>query len=242
MKKGAFILFLFFSVVVNGQEFDTYKVEGEIKLMHKDDFYLLRAFVINKEVFFIEELDYNLVVLKKGVTGNYSKNNQSSPFSLEPEEEKELASVRINMKEGEEIKAYLFIKNKEKLIHRDTLFVGYNVKKTQQKKVSKQQNNEAQYLIKGIVIDEAITRIGKDYHDYFYREYLVSGRKYPYIITITEKPAFGRNSIIGVNAEGKKVHEFFAKPEEDYLKTNVVIAMRNLRTYNEKRKNTYKQM
>ena len=85
-----FILFLtvFIIHISCAQEFDTYKVKGSIHLIRVDDFLTLRAQALNQESFFINDLNYNFVVLKKGSSGNYSKNNQSSDFSLKPKEEK----------------------------------------------------------------------------------------------------------------------------------------------------------
>lgn len=220
---------------VSSQEFEKYVVKAEILSEKVDDFLTLRSQILNKEPFFIDNLNYNFVVLKKDIKGNLSKNNQSRDFSLKPNEEKLLSVIKINIKEEEELRAYLFIKHKGNLIYRDTLFIGQKNERIKKKKIV----DEQEYLIKGIVIDEAITRIGKDYHDYFYREYLVTGKNYPFIIKIVEKPAMGRSSIISIEVDGNKLHEFFARPTEDYLKSNVVIAMRNLRSYNQRRKTTF---
>lgn len=227
------ILYFFLTHFSNAQEFGEYKVKGSIRLTQIDDFLTLRAQVLNKESFFINELNYNFVVLKKGSSGNFSKNSQSNDFSLKPKEEKQLSTIKINIKKNEELRIYLFIKYKNKLINRDTLFLSK--KKKQQKKNAK----EEQFLIRGIVIDEVMTKIGKDYHDFFYKEYLVTGKNYPFIIKIVEKPAMGRSSMLSVEVDRKKIHEFFARPEEDYLKSNVARAMRNLRVYNQRRKTTF---
>ena len=143
---------------------------------------------------------------------------------------------KLNFKKNEELKVYLFIKYKDKLVHRDTLFL-LPMKEGVVKKIV----NEEQFLIKGIVIDRSLTKIGKDYHDFFYKEYLVTKRNYPFIIKIVEKPAMGRSSILSIEVDRKKIHEFFARPEEDYLKANVAQAMRKLRGYNQKRKATFQK-
>ncbi|KAB1155289.1 hypothetical protein F7018_12505 [Tenacibaculum aiptasiae] len=236
-RKNLFLVLIscFCLSYVYSQEFGKRNVKGKINLIKVDDFLTLRALVVNEEAFFIDKLNYNFVALKKGISGNYSKSNQTEDFSLKPREEKQLSTIKINMKKGEELRVYLFIKYEDKLIHRDTLFLGQKIKTVKRK----QKVSEQQYLIRGIVIDEAITRIGKDYHDFFYKEYLVTGKNYPFIIKIVEKPALGRSSMISVEVDGKKVHEFFARPTEDYLKSNVVYAMRKLRRYNQTRKTTF---
>lgn len=226
-----FILFFLLIEVVQGQEFENISIKSAIKTVQRDDFVTFRSIIVNNQDYFIDELNYNFVVLKLS-GGNVSKSNQSNDFSLKPNEEKILSEINLNLKSKDEVKAYLFIKQKGKLIHRDTLFLL-------KKKSVKQEVDEEEYILKGIVVDEAITRIGKDYHDLFFKEYLVSGKKYPFIIKIIEKPALGRTSVIHLEAEGKKIHEFFVRPDEEYLKTNVVLAMRKLRTFNSNRKSAF---
>jgi len=44
---------------------------------------------------------------------------------------------------------------------------------------------------------------------------------------------------LSIEVDRKKIHEFFARPQEDYLKSNVVTAMRKLRVYSQERKTTF---
>lgn len=227
----------YFLVIVftNMYSQDNKTITGKIQLEKQDDFITLRAFVVNNQLIYASELNYNLVALKKGEKGNLSKNNQSGNFSLDPKEEKKVSELKVNIGDDDELKAYLFIKQKDKLIFRDTLFISQNPKtkkKKKQKKVS-----ESNFAIRGIVIDEAITRIGKEFHDIFYKEYIVTRKNYPFIIKIKEKPAMGSRSIISIMAEDKKIHEFYAQPKEDFLKQNVARTMQKLRRYNRVRRN-----
>ncbi|ARV06418.1 hypothetical protein BTO04_06765 [Polaribacter sp. SA4-10] len=229
-----FISIFFFTLFSFVQEFDNYKIKGKINLIRVDDFLTLRAQVLNHELFFIDDLNYNFVVLQKNSLGKLSKKSESNDFSLKPKEEKQLATIKLNLKENEELKVYLFIKHKNKLVARDTLFLLQRGKGEVEKEV-----NEKQFLIRGMVIDGSLTKIGRDYHDFFYKEYVVTGRNYPFIVKIIEKPAMGRNSILSIEVDRKKIHEFFARPQEDYLKSNVVTAMRKLRVYSQERKTTF---
>ena len=237
MKNKIVILVIvtFFSIRFSSeQEFTTYKVKGEINTTRRDDFLTLRAQVVNQESFFIDDLNFNFVLLKKGGLGKLTKKSESNDFSLRPNEEKQVSIININLKKNEELRVYLFIRHKNRLLQRDTLFLLQNKKRQENKVV-----NEEQFLISGIVIDRSLTKIGGDYHDFFYKEYLVMGKNYPFIVTIIEKPAMGRSSIISIEVDRKKIHEFFARPGEDYLKANVVSAMKQLRLYSQKRKTTF---
>lgn len=230
LKKLTYLFIIITTSVFSQKNKD---ITAKIQLEKQDDFVTLRAFVVNNQLIYADELNYNLVALKKGAKGNLSKNNQSGDFSLEPKEEKTISELKINLGEKDEMQAYLFIKQKGKLIFRDTLFLNTKtIKKQKEKRV-----DESNFMLRGIVIDEAITRIGREYHDIFYKEYVVTRRNYPFIIKIKEKPAMGSSSIIMVLAEDKKIHEFYAKPEEDYLKQNVAIAMQRLRQHNRVRRN-----
>lgn len=223
--KNFNIVILYFLLLTNlcFSQKDKTNVVGKIKVERNDNYLTLRAEALNLESFFVDELNYNLVAVKTSSTNNLAKNNQSGEFSLSPKEEKKLSALKVNLNEGDELNAYLFIKLKDELIHRDTLFLSTKVRK---KKVE-----EFDFAIKGIVTNDAITNIGREFHDLFYKEYVVSNRKYPFVINIKEKPAMGRSSIVYIEVEGNKIHEFFAKPEEDYLKQNVVQTMRSLMTY-----------
>lgn len=236
MRKLFYILCAFF-IVFNTFSQIKNNVSAKINIEKKDNFLTFRAQVENESVIFKDELSYNFIVLKKNKEGNYSNNKQSGEFSLEPQQEEELTTIRVNLNEKEELRSYLFIKHKNKLIAKDSMFL--DSKRVQQNVVQTKQN-ESNFFLKGIVIDEAITKIGKDFHDYFYQDYLLSGKKHPFIIKIKEKPSFARSSIISIEVEDKKIHEFLSKPEEEYLKNQVKIASQRINFFAKRRKQLLK--
>ncbi|OAD43424.1 CsgE family curli-type amyloid fiber assembly protein [Polaribacter atrinae] len=223
-----FIICLKSSVGFSQSENDVY---GKINADKKDNFITLKAEVNNDGLLHIDKLFYNLIALKKGKGGNYSNNRQSGEFSIKPNENMEVSTIRVNLNGGEELKVYLFIKYNEKLISKDSLWI---MPKNKQQKVAN-QTTEKDFFLKGIVVDEAITKIGKDYHDLFYQSYLLSGIKYPFVIKIKEKPGMGRTSIILVEVEEVKIHEFFSRPDEEFLKSNVGVALERLYFYAKQR-------
>ncbi|QVY67402.1 CsgE family curli-type amyloid fiber assembly protein [Polaribacter sp. Q13] len=229
-----FILYLNCNVGFSQSENDVY---GKINVDKKDSFITLKAEINNDGLLHIDKLFYNLIALKKGKSGNYSNNKQSGEFSIKPNEKMEVSSIRVNLNEDEELKVYLFVKYREKLISKDSVWIL--PKKKQQEIAVKTE--EKDFFLKGIVVDEAITKLGKDYHDYFYQMYLLSGIKYPFIIKIKEKPGMGRTSIIVVEAEDIKIHEFFSRPDEEYLKSNVRVALERLYFYAKQREELRKK-
>lgn len=211
-------------------------VKGKINIQESDNLILIKAQVENEEPLFKSNLYYNLVALKKSSSGNYSSNRQEGEFSLNPEESKTVSEIRLNLNEEEDLRIYLFIKHENILVSKDSIYILPQKQQQAQKKIVK----EADFELKGIVIDEVLTKIGKDFHDYFYQDYLNSGTQYPFIITIAEKPYFGTSSIISVEVDDTVLFEFMSKPDEEFLKSNVKISLQNLSQYSKQRKMLFK--
>ncbi|TXD45979.1 CsgE family curli-type amyloid fiber assembly protein [Polaribacter sp. IC073] len=209
-------------------------ISGEINIDKKDEFITLRAIVENESLLFKDQLTYIFIAVKKEENGNYSNSKQTGAFSLKPQEESEQAIIRINLSDNEELRTYLFVKQKDKLISKDSIFI--NIKTAQKVTIQKEQD----FVLKGIVVDEAFSKIGRDFHDFFYQQYLLSGKKYPFIIKIKEKPGMARSSILSVEIEDYKIHEFFSRPDEEYLKANVKLVLERISAYEKRRQTIYK--
>jgi len=207
-------------------------VLGKINILSADNLVTIEAQAENEEQIFKEDLFYTLLALKRNTSGNFSSNRQSGNFSMEPQERKKLSEIKLNIEKGEELKIYLFIKHHEILVAKDSLFI-LSSRSVQYEKEVEEENG---FELKGIVIESVITKVGKDFHDYFYQAYLVSGNQHPFIINIKEKPYFGYSSIITVEVDDKQIYEFFSKPEEDYLKSAVNVAMQKINQYAKQRK------
>lgn len=226
---------LFFVIVVGSfnnsfsQEVDN-GVKAKIVAKSIDNLVDIKAIALNEDLTFKDEYTYLLFSLKKGAEGNYSKNTQTGVFSLEPNEQKMLSSLKINLQKDQEIKVYLFIRKHGELISKDS--VVYTTAEKTKPKISKEED----FTIKGIVVDNVITKMGKDFYDYFYQAYLVSGIKYGFVIKINEKPYLGRSSIISVYVKDFKINEFYSRPNEDYLKSMVKLTLQRLSLFNKQQK------
>lgn len=238
MRNLFFYIFLFcvfFSVDTLQSQLSEY-VKGRINLVEVDNLILIKAHVENEELLFKTDLFYNLVALKKSSSGNYSNNKQSGEFSLAPQESKNVSEIRISIEKEEQIQVYLFIKHKEVLVSRDSVLIIPQ----QERQIEKEVIKEEEFVLRGIVIDEVITKMGKDFHDYFYQGYRASGVQHPFIIVLKEKPYFGRSSIVTVEVEDRKIFEFMTKPDEEFLKSAVRQSLQNLNQYARQRKLLYK--
>jgi len=229
-KLVLFLLFISTTFYCNSQEVITAKIVSKVA----DNLIDIKAIAENNDVTFKDEYSYLLFSLKKGQGGNYSKNTQSGIFSLESNEQKVLTTLKINIQENEECKVYFYIRKSGNLISKDSVVI------VAAEKADKEVVEEEDFEIKGIVIDNAITKLGKDFHDYFYQAYLVSGNQYPFIITIKERPSFGRSSIITLQVDDKKIIEFYSRPDEEYLKEYAKLALQRLKIFDKQRKLLYK--
>ncbi len=225
-----FLSFLFSTVTIKAQLSEY--VVGKINVVEIDNFIIVKAHVDNSELIFKNNLTYNLLGLKKSISGNYSSNRQSGEFSLEPRESKDVSELRLSIQSDEEIKVYLFIKHEDILVSKDSLLILPIEKKEKKIEVV----NEGEFVITGIVVDDVITKMGKDFHDYFYQAYLTSGIKYPFIINIKEKPYLGRNSIVSIEVDDRKIYEFMPRPDEEFLKSAVKQTLQNINQYAKQRK------
>ncbi|AMC11946.1 hypothetical protein Lupro_12005 [Lutibacter profundi] len=229
-KLVLFLLFISTTFYCTSQEVITAKIVSKVA----DNLIDIKAIAQNNDETFKDEYSYLLFSLKKGEGGNFSKNTQSGVFSLESNEQKVLTTLKINIQEKEECKVYFYIRKSGNLISKDSVVIV--AAESGDKKVIEEDDFE----IKGIVIDNAITKLGKDFLDYFYQAYLVSGNQYPFIITIKERPSFGRSSIITLQVDDTKIIEFYSKPDEEYLKGYVKSALQRLKTFDKQRKLLYK--
>ncbi len=236
MKTGIIKVILGFVFLFNATVFFAQEsVRAKIVAKVADNLIDAKAVAQNNEATFKDDYTYVMFSLKKGAQGNYSKNSQSGQFSLEPGEEKELSSLKINIQKDEECKIFLFIRKDDVLISKDSIII-YAAEKEKKNEVIA----ESDFEIKGIVVEDVITKIGKDFHDYFYQEYSNSGNQYPFIINIKEKPYFGRSSIITIEIEDQNVFEFLTKPDEEFLRDAVKAALQNINQYAIQRKLLYR--
>lgn len=232
--KWSFSILFFYCLLFNNLTIHSQLNEivvGKINTLEIDNFIIVKAHVENNDLTYKNNLNYNLVALKKSVSGNYSSNKQSGEFSLKPQEGKDVSELRLSIESDEEISVYLFIKFEDVLVSRDSILI---VPREQMKK--NDVVNESEFVIKGIVVDDVITKMGKDFHDYFYQAYITSGVKYPFIIYIKEKPYLGRNSIVSIEVDDRKIFEFMTRPDEEFLKSAVKQTLQNVSQYAKQRK------
>lgn len=238
MKHSILYFILYFSFQLISAQ-DSASITAKINLTREDVFVQIDAHVDNNEYIFKNKLNYHLLSLKrKGKSNNYAKSEQFGEFTLLPNEKKIISTVKLNIEKDQELKVYLFIKDKKQLLAQDSIKINEFVEIL---KTSALKEEDIEIEIKGLVIENAKTKIGKDFYDYFYQKYNSSGAKYPFVINISEKPSIGgRGSLISIEIGDDKIFEFQARPDEEMLKKAALYSLKLVENYSKNRKTVKK--
>ena len=230
--RQAYILFVLIlsSNFVSGQE--TRKIQAKINLFQKDIFVIIDAVIENNDYIYKNKLNYHLLSLKKEVNSKtYTKEDRYGEFNLLPNEKKIITSIKLNMDPGHQLKVYLFIKNDKQLIAMDSVKINETVEIL---KTTAIQEDEIE--IKGLVVENVKTKIGKDFYDIFYQKYSRSGTKYSFVINILEKPFIGgRGALVSIEIDDKKIFEFQARPDQEMLQKAADYTLKLIENYSKTR-------
>ncbi len=207
---------------------------AKIILERNDIFVQVNAVVENSAHLFKNELSYQLLLLKRAGTSNsYQKEEHTGEFTILPNEKKSVAQLKLSLNNSEEVKVFLFVREGKTLLAQDVIIINDVEEIYRNTSIT-----EEQIAIKGLVIDEVKTKIGKDFYDIFYQKYLQSGEQYSFIININEKPFIGgRGSLVSVQIGDHKLFEFQARPDEDLLKQAADYSLTLIKNYNQNNKN-----
>jgi hypothetical protein len=81
------------------------------------------------------------------------------------------------------------------------------------------------FVLNGFVIENTITKAGRDFYKYFYAEYFNKGILTTKNIIIEEVPARSRFTRISVKVEDQLVWQFFSQPKKEFLKEMAQTAL-----------------
>lgn len=222
--------FLFLSVLAYGQE--DKKVTAKIESTTLENQIKIKAVVVNNTAVY-KELNYLLISIKKGNGGNLSHNQQSSKFSVNPNEVKMLSELSVNLESQDALKAFLYIQDEESgvLVAKDSLELNGDLFKKKKAKIEE----DAVYELKGLTIDETKTKVGKDFYDMFYIQYSQLPDKSSSAVTISELPLRGTSGQINIQMEDKIIYSFMTNPGEDYLKEQLAYSLKYIREFTAKK-------
>jgi len=183
-------------------------------------------------------LRYEFLSFKTDTNNNTSKNSQGNRFVLKPHEKIILSSLSLNRNEEGKIILVLIIYDlDDKPIGKDRVVLNYkgdlleleveNVKKKAITINSDQAKPQDGFIANGLIIENTITKAGRDFYRYFYSEFTNKQVKTSKNILIEEVIAGfgGRSSKISVKVDNQLVWQFFAQPKKEFLKKMASVAL-----------------
>lgn len=228
MKISLLLSFLFCTFLIHAQS----KSDGIIaflKVNDNDGFQGVQALVKNDSTLF-KSLRYELAIIRSKTDSEEKpvRTATRGNFSLDPNEVKLLQEIVISFEEEDKIIVLLLLYEKDKIITVDRkVFLN-----TDKKKVPIDDGIE----IKGLVIDNVISKVGKDFYDLFYRQYSLRNLQSGSLVTIEEQLGIGIGTRIVVKVNEDIVFEGFARPNEEYLEQMAKAVVVKVINYLEQKK------
>ena len=178
---------------------------------------------------------YDLMVFQTEPDGEIIKGNKTDRVFLEARQKILLPSVTINYNVTQKIVIVLLIYDlDDKPIGQDRIELlqgGQTDLSEFQNTVENLQASQDQakpqdgFILDGLVIENTITKAGKDFYRFYYNEYFNKQIKTPHNILIEEVPGRGRFTRVSVKVADQLVWQFFAQPRKEILKKNASIAL-----------------
>lgn len=160
-------------------------------------------------------INYILLSIKRGATGNTSTNKQEGKFVVKPKETLKLSEVKTNLDRKDVLKVFLFIKDEEsdKVISKDSLEI--RPEKIAQQNTQAISENDIE--LSGLTIDDTRSRNGKYFYDQFYMKYLQTDEKFPGTVKIIEIPGLGQSTRISVLYNEQEIYLFNTSADEEAM-------------------------
>ena len=235
------ILLTFATWGVSSQIYNT-EVEATIILEEQFNFISVTGTAYNKSEI-SQSLRYELSVIKGDQNStNKSRNSQQGRFVLSSGEQKSLSNTTINKSEKDRIIVLLLVYDSQNnLIGKDRKVINGNARDKQDRIVLDRENSKTSpdmasgindgVALKGIVIEDTKTKVGRDFYKMFSAAYRSSNMNASEIITVKEDLAIGNNTKIEIYADQDLVIEFILQPRQDYLEAMNIDSIRRLRRF-----------
>ncbi|MFC3415123.1 CsgE family curli-type amyloid fiber assembly protein [Algoriphagus hitonicola] len=95
----------------------------------------------------------------------------------------------------------------------------------------KKVSSDAELEIDGLIVDETKTKVGRDFYDYFYRDWQPPAEASNYSIFIIEKPFRLNTTIIEIKINEITVFESFLQPRGDLVEGLAIQSIANTQFY-----------
>ncbi|OAB75821.1 CsgE family curli-type amyloid fiber assembly protein [Cochleicola gelatinilyticus] len=224
MKRILFILIL---LLVSQSYAQFYNVEiiAKIKIEKNSEFLSFTATAENTTPSDYN-LQYDFMMFRKNENDSIVKTNQEERFYIKANEKKLLSTVTVGNSVDERIILVLLLYDKDKNpIGQDRIVLGEGGK-TELKEITDeapkrvsldQAAPEDGFIAEGYLIENTITKAGRDFFRIFSLNHLNKQVKSNKNIIIEEVPGRGRSTRISVKVEERLVWQFFAQPKKKFL-------------------------
>lgn len=235
IKKTIILMIFFFSVISYSQQYNK-EVIAKINVEKNSEFFTFTTTAENLMASSFS-LRYELMSFKTDANNNTSKNTSGNRFVIKPHEKLILSTLNLNVnEEGKIILVLVFYDLDNKPISQDRIVLIYNgeqleiensIPKPLKLVESDQSSPQDGFEISGLVIENTITKVGRDFYRYFYTEYRNKQIKTTKNILIEEvlSDFSVRSSKISVKVGDQLVWQFFAQPRKDFLQKMASVAM-----------------
>lgn len=235
VKKTVILMTFFFLGICYSQQYNK-EVVAKINVEKNSEFFTFTTTAENLMATGYS-LRYELMSFKTDANNNTSKNSQGNRFVLKPHEKLILSTLSLNInEEGKIILVLVFYDLDDKPIGQDRIVLKYNGEQLEIETStpepiriieSDQSKPQDGFEVSGLVIENTITKVGRDFYRYFYTEYRNKQIKTSKNIIVEEVLAgFSvRSSKISVKVDNQLVWQFFAQPRKDFLKKMASAAM-----------------
>ncbi|MFD2825373.1 CsgE family curli-type amyloid fiber assembly protein [Leeuwenhoekiella polynyae] len=224
------ILFLLNYNAINAQ-FINQEIEAEILVENSGEFYDFVAVAENKSLA-DQSFRYEFATFIRDEEGKVYKDSLVGRFGLASQSRERLENITISRAEERRVIVLLVIYSLEgKPLGQDRIVL--NDKKSNTKIVLAKQNESINqdmapsqdgFFLEGLVVENSITKMGRDFYKLFYSKYYLSGLKSKKDIVIDELPFRARTTRISVKVDNQLVWQFFSNPSQEFLKQQSEIA------------------
>lgn len=163
-----------------------------------------------------------------------NKESQEDFFTLDPYQSKDLIDVLINTATKNKIIVLLLIYDEDDNIVARSRVV-FNEKNENINK-DDEDNSQNGFVLTGIVLEETLTKNGKDFYDRFYHYYSNNRIKGDEIVIIDEMFTFRTRTKINVKIGDVEIFSFFGSSNEEYIDEMAIISVRKVSQYFEIKK------
>ena len=228
------VITLFITLGVNAQFYNKEYV-GKILVKKDSEFFTFTATAENITPTDIN-LKYDFSLYQTDANNNVSRSNQSDLFFLKGHEKKVLSTVTVNYNtEGKITLVLMLYDSDDKPVGQDRIELssekGYqeiikNKLSPQEEAVSQDQAAPQDgYMMDGLVVENTLTKAGRDFYKYFYSEYYNRGIQTTKNIVIDEVPGRMRSTRISVKIDDQLLWQFFSQPKKSFLQSMAKTAL-----------------